>query len=245
MLPHWSEPPICRRQSARRGQLEKVVGLEDHVVELQEAQRLLAVEAEAHAVEGQHPVDREVRAHVAQQRDVAERVEPVGIVDQERAGAAVAEAEEAVERAPDARLVGGDGLLGEERTGFVAPAGVADLGRPPAEQHDRPVAGLLEPAQHHDLHEAADMQAVGRAVEADVGGDAPLRGERVEPACVGALVDVAALVEHAHEIGGEHRRSTRWLPLRPAARAGRLGARSCITGAAAGQRGARSPTWQS
>ena len=61
------------------------------------------------------------------------------------------------------------------------------------------------------------MQAVGRAVEADVGVDAPLRGERIQPRVVGALMDVAALRQHAQEIGGEHRRSTRWLPLRPAA----------------------------
>ena len=68
------------------GQLQEVVGLEDHVVELQEAQRLLAVEPQAHAVEGEHPVDREVGADVAQQRDVAEPVEPVGVVHEQRVG---------------------------------------------------------------------------------------------------------------------------------------------------------------
>ena len=73
------------------------------------------------------------------------------------------------------------------------------------------------------------MQAVGRAVEADVGVDAPLRGQRIQPRVVGALMDVAALVEHAHEIGGEHRRSTRWLPLRPAAQARRARARGRVS----------------
>ena len=96
--------------------LQKVVGLEDHVVELQEAQRLLAVETAAHAVEGQHPVDREVGAHVPQERDVAEGVEPVGVVDQKRVAGPVAEGEEAAERAPDAPLVGRDGVFGEQRS---------------------------------------------------------------------------------------------------------------------------------
>ena len=73
------------------------------------------------------------------------------------------------------------------------------------------------------------MQAVGGAVEADVGADAPLRGQRIQRRIVGALVDVAALVEHAHEIGGEHRRSTRWLPLRPAAQARRARARGRVS----------------
>ena len=170
-----------------------------------------------HAVEGQHPVDREVGAHVPEQRDVAERVEPVGIVDQQRVGGAVAEGEEAVERAPDARLVGGDGVLAQERPRLVAAARVADLRGSAAEQHDRPVAGLLEPAQHHDLHQAAHVQAVGGAVEADIGAEPPACGQRVQRVVVGALVDEAALRQHAHEIGGEHRRSTCWLSFRPAA----------------------------
>ena len=73
------------------------------------------------------------------------------------------------------------------------------------------------------------MQAVGGAVEADVGADAPLRGERIQPRIVGALMDVAALVEHAHEFGGEHGRSTRWLPIRPAAQARRARARGRVS----------------
>ena len=168
-----------------------------------------------------------MRADVAQQGDVAERVEPRGIVDEARVAGAVAEGEEARERAPDAFLVGGDGVFAQQRPRPVAAARVADLGRAAAEQHDRPVAGGLEPAQHHDLHQAADVQAVGGAVEADIGAQAPLRGQRVQRRLVGALMDEAALRQHAHEIGGEHNRSTRWLPHRPAAqrRAARARAR--------------------
>ena len=108
ILPHWSEPPICSRQPRAPRQLEEVVGLEDHVVEFEEGQRLLAVEPQLDAVEGQHPVDREMRADVAQERDVVERVEPVGIVDHDRVGRAVAEGQEALEHAPDRGDVGVD-----------------------------------------------------------------------------------------------------------------------------------------
>src|SRR3546814_9322307 len=62
-------------------QLQEVVGLEDHVVELQEGQRMLALQAQLHAVEGQHAVDGEVAADVAQEIDVLQAVEPVRIVD--------------------------------------------------------------------------------------------------------------------------------------------------------------------
>ncbi len=50
----------------------------------------------------------------------------------------------------------------------------------------------LQQAQQHDLHQAADMQAVGSAVEADVAGDdaGPQRG--LQAVGVGALVDEAA-----------------------------------------------------
>ena len=91
-------------------QLEEVVGLEDHVVEFEEGQRLLALEPEPDAVEGQHPVDREMRADVAQEGDVVERVEPVGIVDHDRVGRAVAEGQEALEDAADRGDVGVDRL---------------------------------------------------------------------------------------------------------------------------------------
>ena len=49
--------------------------------------------------------------------------------------------------------------------------GIADLGGAAAHEHDRAVAGALQQPQQHDLHEAADMQAVGGGVEADIGGD--------------------------------------------------------------------------
>ena len=62
-------------------QLHEVVGLQDHVVELDERQLLLALEPQLHRVHGQHAVDREVPADVAQQVDVVELRQPLGVVD--------------------------------------------------------------------------------------------------------------------------------------------------------------------
>ena len=53
-------------------QLAKIVSLEDHVVELEESQRLLALEPQLDRIERQHPVDREMRTYLAQQLDIAE-----------------------------------------------------------------------------------------------------------------------------------------------------------------------------
>ena len=54
------------------------------------------------------------------------------------------------------------------------------------------MAVALQQAQQHDLHQAADMQAVGGAVEADIGGDRAGAQRRVERLGVGALEDEAA-----------------------------------------------------
>ena len=88
--------------------------------------------------------------------------------------------EELVEDAADAGHVGGDLGVGQQLAALVLARGIADPGGAAAHQHDRPVAGLLQQAQQHDLQQAADMQAVGGAVEADIGGHRPGREPRVE-----------------------------------------------------------------
>ena len=102
MLPHWSEPPICSTQPWRLLQLDEVVGLQDHVVEFEERQFLLAVEPQLHRIEDEHAVDREVPADVAQEVDVVERVEPVGIVGHDGVAGPVAEFQEFREDRADA-----------------------------------------------------------------------------------------------------------------------------------------------
>jgi hypothetical protein len=56
-----------------------------------------------------------------------------------------------------------------------------------------------KPAQHHDLHQAADMQRRRGGIEADIAGHDLLGRERIEPCGIGQLVDIAALVEQAEQ----------------------------------------------
>ena len=58
----------------------------------------------------------------------------------------------------------------EQLAALVLAGRIADLGGAAAHQHDRLVPGLLEPAQHHDLDEAADMERRRGRVEADIAG---------------------------------------------------------------------------
>ncbi len=182
------------------GELDEVVGLQDHVVELEEGQRLLALEPQPHGVEAEHAVDREVAAVLAQERDVFEPVQPLGVVDGDGALGPAAELEEAREDALDAPLVGRDLLLAEESAGLVPAGGIADLAGAAAQEDDGLVAGLLQASEQHDRHQAADMEAVGGAVEADVGDDAPARGEGIEARFVGHLMHVSARRDLAQEV---------------------------------------------
>ena len=184
-------------------ELGEVVGLEHHVVEFEEGQLVLAVETELDRIHRQHAVDREMLADVAQEVDVVERRQPFGVVDHDGGVGPALEIDELGEGGLEALLVGLDLIVGEELAQLVLARRVADARRAAAHQRDRPVAGLLEPAQHHDREEIADVIARRRAVVADIGGDHALGQRRIEPVRVGALVEEAALGHDAEEIGLE------------------------------------------
>jgi hypothetical protein len=97
-------------------------------------------------------------------------------------------------------LVGVDLLVGEELAHSSLPDGSPTRVVPP------PIsaigfAGLLQPAQHHDRHEVADVKTLRRAIESDIAGDGAGDGERIEALGVGKLMDEAALGQCAQEIG--------------------------------------------
>ncbi|MPL94363.1 hypothetical protein SDC9_40516 [bioreactor metagenome] len=181
-------------------QLEEVIGLQDHVVEFEEAQRLLAIESRLHRLERQHPVHREVPADVAQEVEVVQVVKPLGVVAHHRAVRLIAVIEVAREDALHAGDVLIDLLGRQQRPLFRAEGGVAHLGGAAAHQRDRLVAGLLEPAQQHDVEQMAHMQRRRGGVIADIGGDHPLRQCRVEFLKVGAIRQEATLDDDAEEV---------------------------------------------
>ena len=185
-----------------QGQLTEIVSLQDHVVEFDKAQRLFPLEPQLDRIERQHAVDREMRPHGAQQIDVAQLAEPLVIIDHDRVGRAIAEGQEPLEDGADRGDVGRDALGREHLAAFVLARGIADLGGPSAHHHDRLVPGLLQAAQHHDLHQAADVERWRRRVEADIARDDLGRGQLVEPGGIGELVDVATFVEQAEQRGG-------------------------------------------
>ena len=155
-------------------ELDEVVGLQHHVVELDEGERLLALEPQLHRIVGEHAVDAEMASVVAQEIDVVELVEPIGIVDHERVAR---RSSPKLTNLPNTdsmpAILAAISASVEQLARLVLAGRIADLGGAAADQHDRLVPGLLQLAQHHDPEQIADMQARRGAVEADIAGDAP------------------------------------------------------------------------
>ena len=182
-------------------QFPKIVCLQDHVVEFEKRHRLLALEAQLDALESQHPVDRKMPADLAQEFDIGQLVEPGGVVHHHGIGRAVAHLEKPPKRAVDARFVGSDILVRQQLARFVAPSRIANLGGAPAQEHDRPVAEMLKPAQHHDLHQASHVQAGCGTVEADIGRNGRVFQRGVERGFVGALMNEPARMKRVQKFG--------------------------------------------
>ncbi|MCY1234948.1 hypothetical protein D9M72_475470 [compost metagenome] len=87
-------------------QFEVVDRLQDHVVELEEARVFLLLQPRPDAVEGEHAIDGEVFADVPEHVDPGHPVEPLGIVDHDGIGRAVAEGQQPLEHFPDAGDIG-------------------------------------------------------------------------------------------------------------------------------------------
>ena len=78
-------------------QMQKIVGLQEHVAKFGVADALLAVlQAVPHRILLDHHVDREVFADVAQHLQVADALQPIGIVQNHRS-VRTAEVEQAFE----------------------------------------------------------------------------------------------------------------------------------------------------
>ena len=144
----------------------EVVALHDHVVELKEGQALL--HALLVALGTQHIVDGEAGAHIAQQLDIVQVQQPVGIVQHQ--GLALREVDELLHLLLEAGSVVGNVLLGQHLAHIGTAGGVADHGGAAADEGDGLVACHLQALHQGQGHEMSGGQAVGGAVEADVEG---------------------------------------------------------------------------
>ena len=149
-------------------QFAKVIGLQNHVVEFKEGEWLFALKPQLDRIEGQHPVDGEVRANSAQHFDIAERAQPLVVINHHCVGRSVAEGQQSLEHHADRGDVRLNIIAGEHLAALVLAGRIADFGGAAAHHDDWLMPGLLQPSQHHNLHQRANMQRWRGGIEANI-----------------------------------------------------------------------------
>ena len=153
-------------------EVEEVVALQQLIGELGERHAVLelTVEAALDAVLRHHVIDGDALADFASEVEEGEVLHPVVVVDQLSAVGCVAfEVEEVCQLLLDALHVVAQGFLVQQVALLAFSAGVAYHAGCSADECDGFVAAALQVTQHHHTAEVADVQAVGRRVDADVG----------------------------------------------------------------------------
>ena len=142
----------------------KVIGLHNHIVELQKAEALfhpLLI-----ALGPEHIVHREAGAHLPQQVDIVQLQQPVRII--EHHSLAVAKLNEPFHLLFETVTVVLNRLRGHHGTHIRPAGGVADIAGAAANQCDRAVARHLEPLHQAQRHKVSHMERIGRGVKANV-----------------------------------------------------------------------------
>ena len=142
-------------------------------------------------------------AHVAKELQVAEAAHPVVVVHQNGRVRSAIEIQEAAElglHAGDVRLQGVDR---QQVSLFALAAGIADHAGGPADQCDGAMAGLLKSPQHHQGDQVADVQAVGRGVEAHVERSRAFHQQPRQIRVVGGLVDQTPPGQLGNDVRGD------------------------------------------
>ncbi len=189
-------------------EVEKIVGLEQRVGKLGEADARLGFHPRLHAVLGHHGVDGKMLADVAQEIEHADRAHPVGVVEEEglifQPGS---EVEQLPELVLDALDIGLENIGREEIALGRLAARVADHAGGAARDGDGSMARELEPAQDEQADQVAEVEAVGGGVEADVKRDRgrARREQALQLVAVGHVGDQPAPMEVFEDGRSGHR----------------------------------------
>ncbi|OPZ64790.1 MAG: hypothetical protein BWY83_03124 [bacterium ADurb.Bin478] len=167
---------------------QKIIGLQQLVVELEKGESLF--HADLVGLIGEHAVDAEVAADVAQKFDIFEFAQPVVIVDHDRL--ARTEIEIAAELYFDLFAVGSDRFAREHLAHLALAARIPDHGRAAADDGDGAVAELLHLHHPHHRHEMANVEAVGGGVDADIKSHRPFGEQLLQGFRLGDLLDESA-----------------------------------------------------
>jgi hypothetical protein len=109
--------------------------------------------------------------------------------------------QELAEDRADALEILVDDFIGQQAPALVLAGWIADPRGAAAHERDRAMPGLLQPIQHHDRQQRADMQRRRGTVEADISGDRLFTRECVQRLRLGDLMNEAASGQDLKKLG--------------------------------------------
>ena len=169
-------------------QVVEVVGLHDHIVELQEGESLL--HPLLIALGPKHVVHREAGSHIPQQLDIVQFQQPVGVVY--HLGLALTKLDEPLHLLFEAVAVVLDDLRRHHRAHVRPAGGGSDIACAAANEDDGAISRHLKALHQAQGHEVAHMEGVGSGVKADVEHRLPLIHHLGDLLLVGHLGDQSA-----------------------------------------------------
>ncbi len=173
--------------------MQKVVGLEELVVELQKVQPSLAVVASPVTLSSQHAIDAKMPANVPQKLQIVERPEPVGVVEHQRL--AGREIQKVGHLLLQVDQVGIDPFHRQKPAHFILVGGIANHARSAAHEGDGPVPVALHVGQGHDRYQMPHMETGRTGIKSDVADDG-LFYCGPDPVCIRCLFDKAPLCQY-------------------------------------------------
>ena len=145
-------------------QVQEVIALQQHVVELDEAQALFQTGLEALCC--QHAVDREMYADFPQEVHVIELQNPVRIVQHHCL--VIFKINQTAHLLAEAFCIVVNFFLGQHLTHIGLAGGITNHGGTAADQRNRAMAGLLQASHNNQLQEMADMQGICCGIKANI-----------------------------------------------------------------------------
>jgi len=172
--------------------MQEIIGLQKHVVELDEIETLF--QTDPVTLGGEHAVDAEVSSDIAKELDIIEPREPIGIIEHD--GLPLVEIQISRELYLKAARIAIDLVVGENLPHLRLSRRISDQSGPSSDQGNRPVAVPLHMGQRHDRHQRADMQTRRRRIETDIAGDLLSTQEISELRSIADLLQESPLLEY-------------------------------------------------